>query len=199
MTPQQDFAAFLAAVDAHTEPVGDCLLWQRSCIGGAGGSPQMRYGATVVNIRRELAIGFGIIEAGDKAVVARMSCRNGCCLRPAHIEATPRTEVAAANSREGRRDPARASAAAKRHTRAASRLTPADVRAIFLSAETHEATAIRYGVSRSLVWKIKHREAWADVAVTSRQTPPGRFEPAISPGSGLFSGLGIGRYLQAEA
>ena len=143
------------------EPMSGCWLW----IGGADlRKTHLAYGRFWLNGRTRIAhrvsweMYRGAVPPG-LSVLHR--CDNPSCVNPDHLFLGTSAENTADMRRKGRGIWERGLHQGEKHSQA--RLTEPQVQAILLDPRTAEATAIDYGVTGSLVVRIRAGKAWRAV------------------------------------
>lgn len=138
---------------------GDCWIWQ-GALQASGQVPSMRWGNSVINVRRLLLLAQGRKIDG---LVVTYTCGHRLCVQPDHIQVMTRKSL----QRRTAREMPLASQLARNvklsaRERARSVLTPEMVEQIRLSSETGVALAPRYGVTPSAINDIKAGRTWRD-------------------------------------
>lgn len=119
----------------------------------------MKHDGKVANVRRLVLIERGVPMKG---YIATYTCGNPACVNPEHTGRSTRTQMnrrimadmnSATNTLRVKRI-----AEAKRRTDA--KLSQDDVSQIRASDEKHEDLAARYGVSKSLIGRIRRGQMW---------------------------------------
>lgn len=156
-------------IQRHITPDGDCWQWH-GCMQGA--IPMMKHDGKVANVRRLVLIERGVPMKGH---IATYTCGNPVCVNPEHTSRSTRTQMnrrimanmnTATNTLRIKRI-----AEAKRRTD--SRLSQTDVDQIRASDDRYEDLAARFGVSKSLIGRVRRGEVWRTFSA--------------SPFSGLFA------------
>lgn len=146
----------IAKIQRHVTIEGDCWEWH-GCMQGS--IPMMKHGSKVANVRRLVLIERGVPMTG---FIATYTCGNAKCVNPDHTARSTRTKMnrrimadmnTATNTLRIKRI-----AEVKRRTDA--KLSLDDVSQIRASDEKHEDLAARYGVSKSLIGRIRRGEMW---------------------------------------
>jgi hypothetical protein len=138
--------AFLEA--ALASDTDECILWPYA-MGGRSPRPQMVIDGKRVYVGREVCRRkFGDPPTPDHE--AAHSCGKG------HLACINWRHVRWATHAENGLDMAQ-------HETQRKKLTPADVRAIRASKETHAALARRYDVDPSAIASVRHRRNWRHV------------------------------------
>jgi hypothetical protein len=141
---------------------GECWQWH-GCMQGA--VPMMKHGGKVANVRRLVLIEKGVPMTG---FIATYTCGNPACVNPEHTGRSTRAQMnrrimadmnSATNTLRIKRI-----ADVKRRTDA--KLSLDDVSQIRASDEKHEDLAARYGVSKSLIGRIRRGEMWRTFSVS---------------------------------
>ena len=156
-------------IQCHVTLDGDCWQWH-GCMQGA--IPMMKHDGKVANVRRLVLIERGVPMTG---FIATYNCGNTKCVNPEHTGRSTRTQMnrrimadmnSATNTLRVKRI-----AEVKRRTDA--KLSQADVDKIRASDEKYQDLAKRYGVSKSLIGRVRRCEVWRTFSA--------------SPFSGLFA------------
>lgn len=143
-------------IQRHVTIEGDCWEW---CGCTNGPIPTMRHGGQVANVRRLVLIDRGVPMKG---FIATYTCGNPMCVNPEHTARSSRAQMnrrimadmsSATNALRSRRI-----AEVKRRTEA--KLSQADVEQIRESGDTHQHLAARFGVTKSIIGRIKRGEMW---------------------------------------
>ena len=156
-------------IQRHVTIEGDCWEWH-GCMQGS--IPMMKHDGKVANVRRLVLIDRGVPMTG---FIATYTCGNPACVNPEHTARSTRTRMnrlimadmnAATNTLRIKRI-----AEVKRRTDA--KLSQADVDQIRASDDRYEDLAARFGVSKSLIGRVRRGEVWRTFSA--------------SPFSGLFA------------
>lgn len=156
-------------IQCHVTLDGDCWQWH-GCMQGS--IPMMKHGSKVANVRRLVLIERGVPMKGN---IATYTCGNPKCVNPEHTGRSTRTQMnrrimadmnSATNALRSKRI-----AEAKRETQA--KLSRESVEQIRASNDRHEDLAARFGVSKSLIGRVRRGEVWRTFSA--------------SPFSGLFA------------
>lgn len=156
-------------IQCHVTLDGECWQWH-GCMQGA--VPMMKHGSKVANVRRLVLIEKGVPMTG---FIATYTCGNPACVNPEHTGRSTRAQMnrrimanmnSATNTLRVKRI-----ADVKRRTDA--KLSQADVDKIRASDEKYQDLATRYGVSKSLIGRVRRGEVWLTFSA--------------SPFSGLFA------------
>lgn len=140
----------------HVTIEGDCWEWH-GCMQGS--IPMMKHGSKVANVRRLVLIERGVPMTG---FIATYTCGNPACVNPDHTGRSTRARMnrlimadmnAATNTLRIKRI-----ADVKRRTDA--KLSLDDVSQIRASGDTHQDLATRFGISKSIIGRIKRGEMW---------------------------------------
>lgn len=143
-------------IQAHSVACGDCWEWH-GCMNGQ--IPTMKHGGKVANVRRLMMIDSGVPMKG---FIATYTCGNPKCVNPEHTARSSRAQMnrrimdnmsSATNALRSKRI-----AEVKRRTDA--KLSRADVDQIRASGDTHQDLATRFGISKSIIGRIKRGEMW---------------------------------------
>lgn len=143
-------------IQRHVTIEGDCLEW-RGCMNGS--IPTMKHDGKVANVRRLVMIERGVPMKG---FIATYTCGNPMCVNPEHTARSSRAQMnrrimadmsSATNALRSKRI-----AEVKRRTDA--KLSQADVEQIRASGDTHQDLATRFGISKSIIGRIKRGEMW---------------------------------------
>lgn len=143
-------------IQRHVTIEGDCWEW-RGCMNGP--IPTMKHDGKVANVRRLVLIEMGVPMKG---FIATYTCGNPMCVNPEHTARSSRAQMnrrimadmsSATNTLRSKRI-----ADAKREKHA--KLSQADVEQIRASGETHHDLAARFGISKSIIGRIKRGEMW---------------------------------------
>jgi len=151
---------------ARTVEVGDCLEWTGYY---QNGTPYVCVGhKTMVSVRKVLA---GMLDLGGRnSVYWSVTCANPRCVNPEHIIGRNRGQHMAHMAKNvdhaGARRVAKlqASARARGVTKVGGE---AEAEAIRLDPRSCAAVAQEYGISKSLVSKIKRGDAWRPVSAAA--------------------------------
>lgn len=126
------------------EPMSGCWIWLLST--GSHGYGQAKLDGEIVTMHRVSFEAFvGPIPSG---MLVQHSCDNRWCVAPHHLSIGTKATNNADMARKGR---------------AASRLSPSDVRIIrarVAAGSTHQVAADAFGVSRSTVGRIVNGKHW---------------------------------------
>ena len=156
-------------IQHHVTMEGDCWEW-RGCMNGS--IPIMKHDGKVSNVRRLVLTDRGVPMKG---FIATYACGNPMCVNPEHTARSSRAQMnrrimadmsSATNALRSKRI-----AEVKRRTDA--KLSQADVEQIRASGDTHQDLAARFGISKSIIGRIKRGEMWKTFSA--------------SPFGGLFS------------
>ena len=148
--------ALIEKIQRHVTLDGDCWQWH-GCMQGA--IPMIKHGSKVANVRRLVLIDRGVPMTG---FIATYTCGNPACVNPDHAGRSTRAQMnrrimadmnTATNTLRIKRI-----ADVKRRTDA--KLSLDDVSQIRASDEKHEDLAARYGVSKSLIGRIRRGQMW---------------------------------------
>ena len=143
-------------IQHHVTMEGDCWEW-RGCMNGP--IPIMKHDGKVANVRRLVLIDRGVPMKG---FIATYTCGNPKCVNPEHTARSSRAQMnrrimadmsSATNALRSKRI-----ADVKREKHA--KLSQADVEQIRASDDRHEDLAARYGVSKSLIGRVRRCEMW---------------------------------------
>ena len=143
-------------IQCHITIEGDCWEWH-GCMQGS--IPMMKHKNGVSNVRRLVLIDRGVPMTG---FIATYTCGNSACVSPEHTARSTRARMnrlimadmnAATNTLRIKRI-----ADVKRRTDA--KLSLDDVSQIRASDDRHEDLAARFGVSKSLIGRIRRGEVW---------------------------------------
>ena len=146
----------IAKIQRHVTLDGECWQWH-GCMQGA--VPMMKHDGQVANVRRLVMIDRGVPMKG---FIATYTCGNQACVNPEHTARSSRAQMnrrimadmsSATNALRSKRI-----AEAKRRTEA--KLSLADVEQIRTSSDTHQDLAARFGISKSIIGRIKRGEMW---------------------------------------
>ena len=156
-------------IQRHITPDGDCWQWH-GCMQGA--LPTMKHGSKVANVRRLVLIERGTPMTG---FIATYTCGNPACVNPEHTARSTRAQMnrrimADMNSAT---NTLRVKRIAEIKRRTGAKLSQADVDQIRAADEKQQDLASRYGVTKSLIGKIRRGEVWRTFSA--------------SPFSGLFA------------
>lgn len=150
----------LAIIRARCEEVGDCWIWQRATC--ATGYPIMTI-ARRCHLVRRIAV-----EASGRALKPRQPVGSRCgdklCVNPDHLFPSTTAAIARKAARAGAFSAPTRGAKIAQARRGTMKLTQEQVREIRASTESGPALALRYGVNRSLVQRIRSGNAWRDYA-----------------------------------
>ena len=143
-------------IQCHVTLDGECWEWH-GCMQGA--VPMMKHDGKVANVRRWVLLERGWPMTG---FIATYNCGNPRCVNPEHTARSTRTQMnrrimadmnSATNALRSKRI-----AEAKRETQA--KLSRESVEQIRASDDRHEDLAARYGVSKSLIGRVRRGEVW---------------------------------------
>ena len=143
-------------IQRHVTIEGYCWEWH-GCMQGS--IPMMKHDGKVANVRRLVLIERGVPMTG---FIATYTCGNPACVNPEHTGRNTRTQMnrrimadmnSATNTLRIKRI-----ADVKRRTDA--KLSQTDVDQIRASDDRHEDLAARFGVSKSLIGRIRRGEMW---------------------------------------
>lgn len=143
-------------IQHHVTIEGDCWEW-RGCMNGQ--IPIMKHDGKVANVRRLVLIDRGVPMNG---FIATYTCGNPMCVNPEHTARSSRAQMnrrimadmnTATNTLRIKRI-----AEVKRRTDA--KLSLDDVEQIRASGDTHQHLAARFGISKSIIGRIKRGEMW---------------------------------------
>ena len=156
-------------IQCHVTLDGDCWQWH-GCMQGA--IPMMKHDGKVANVRRWVLLERGWPMTG---FIATYNCGNPKCVNPEHTGRSTRTQTNRRNMAEmsGATNTLRVKRIAEVKRRTDAKLSQADVDKIRASDEKHQDLATRYGVTKSLIGKIRRGEVWRTFSA--------------SPFSGLFA------------
>lgn len=145
---------------ARTEEVGECRVWTGySC----NKTPQVEHEGKIVSVRRLI-----VQLRGDpiKGKFFGVKCHTELCVCPEHIiqrSAVSHARVMAKASAKHQASKSLAQVIARRK-RTDIKMDMDKAREIRKSEESGQALAVRYGVSRSLINKVKRGVYWKDSA-----------------------------------
>jgi hypothetical protein len=147
-------------VKAKCHDDAGCMVWTGACCNKC---PSIRIGNKTVLVRRVLwEEENGKIPAGH---VTHMKCGTPGCVAPEHIRimkhSTLSKELGAAGVLSGK---ARSAKIASTKRAKSEKITSEIAMEIRGSADPARVAAVKYGVSPSLIGKIRRNEAWADFA-----------------------------------
>ena len=156
-------------IQRHVTLDGECWEW-RGCSQGA--VPMMKHDGKVANVRRLVLIELG---TPMKGYIATYTCWNPKCVNPEH---TGRSTRARMNRRimadmNSATNTLRVKRIAEIKRRTSAKLSQADIDQIRATDEKQQDLASRYGVTKSLIGKIRRGEVWRTFSA--------------SPFSGLFA------------
>ena len=143
-------------IQRHVTIEGDCWEWH-GCMQGS--IPMMKHKNGASNVRRLVLVERGVPMTG---FIATYTCGNPACVNPDHTGRSTRAQMnrrimadmnTATNTLRIKRI-----AEVKRRTDA--KLSLDDVSQIRASEEKHEDLAARYGVSKSLIGRVRRGEVW---------------------------------------
>lgn len=138
---------------AHCPEIGPCWLWTGSKSGnGYGKIGSGGHAGKTLDAHR---VSFFLHHGRWPEPEALHASDNKQCVRPEHISEGTRLENARDRVAKGR--------AARGVSHGHSKLTEADVLAIFRSNELHRVLAARFGVVQSVIWAIKSGRRWSHV------------------------------------
>ena len=156
-------------IQRHITPDGDCWQWH-GCMQGA--IPMMKHDGKVANVRRLVLLECGVPMTG---FIATYNCSNPKCVNPEHAARSTRTQMnrrIMANMNNAT-NTLRIKRIADVKRRTDAKLSQADVDQIRAADEKQQDLASRYGVTKSLIGKIRRGEVWRTFSA--------------SPFSGLFA------------
>lgn len=143
-------------IQRHVTMEGECWEW----LGHMNGSiPTMKHDGKVANVRRLVLIDRGVPMKG---FIATYTCGNPKCVNPDHTARSSRAQMnrrimsdmsSATNALRSKRI-----AEVKRRTDA--KLSQDDVDQIRASSDTHQHLAACFGISKSIIGRIKRGEMW---------------------------------------
>ena len=143
-------------IQCHITLDGDCWEWH-GCMQGS--VPIMKHDGQVANVRRLVLIER---ETPMNGYIATFTCGNHKCVNPDHVARSSRAQMnrrimadmsSATNTLRIKRI-----ADVKRRTDA--KLSQDDVNQIRASDDRHEDLAERFGVSKSLIGRVRRGEVW---------------------------------------
>lgn len=143
-------------IQRHVTIEGGCWEWSGSMNGSI---PIMKHDGKVANVRRLVLIERCVPMKG---FIATYTCGNPMCVHPEHTARSSRAQMnrrimadmsSATNSLRSKRI-----AEVKRRTDA--KLSQDDVDQIRASSDTHQNLAARFGISKSIIGRIKRGEMW---------------------------------------
>lgn len=143
-------------IQRHVTIEGECWEWQ-GCMQGS--VPMMKHKGNPTNVRRLVLIERQIPMTG---FIATYTCGNAKCVNPDHTGRSTRAQMnrrimddmnTATNTLRIKRI-----AEVKRKTEA--KLSLDDVKQIRSSDDRHEDLAARFGVSKSLIGRIRRGQMW---------------------------------------
>ena len=143
-------------IQCHVTLDGECWEWHGYM---QGATPTMSHGGKVANVRRLVLIERGVPMKG---YIATYTCGNPTCVNPEHTGRSTRAQMnrrimadmnTATNTLRIKRI-----ADVKRRTDA--KLSQTDVEQIRASDDRHEDLAARFGVSKSLIGRVRRGEVW---------------------------------------
>ena len=143
-------------IQRHVTTEGDCWEW----LGHMNGPiPIMKHDGKVANVRRMVLIERGVPMKG---FIATYTCGNQMCVNPEH---TARSSRAQMNRRimadmSSATNMLRSMRIAEIKRRTDAKLSRADVEQIRASGDTHQDLATRFGISKSIIGRIKRGEMW---------------------------------------
>lgn len=143
-------------IQCHVTIEGDCWEW-RGCMQGS--IPMMKHDGKVANVRRLVLIDRGVPMTG---FIATYTCGNPACVNPEHTGRSTRAQM---NRRimadmNTATNTLRIKRIAEVRRRTDAKLSLDDVSQIRASDEKHEDLAARYGVSKSLIGRIRRGQMW---------------------------------------
>lgn len=156
-------------IQCHVTLDGECWQWH-GCMQGA--VPMMKHDGQVANVRRLVLIGRGVPMKG---YIATFICGNPECVNPEHTARSTRAQMnrrimADMNSAT---NTLRVKRIAEIKRRTSAKLSQADVYQIRASDDRYDDLATRFGVSKSLIGRVRRGEVWRTFSA--------------SPFSGLFA------------
>lgn len=141
-----------------------CRIWQGGTNGGCTPTPKVRvtrdHSRESVSARRLMyELAFGPVKPGLRVTT---TCESSLCIAPSHLKAAPRSEVSAKTHKNPANKARQIRALAAAH-RPRGKLTMESARAIRARhGETHRAVAMEFGVSISLIAKVRANRAWVE-------------------------------------
>lgn len=156
--PLRDLARFFSKVEIAGD--GDCWNWTGRVTDHGHG--QAKFAGKSVYSHR-VAFQIFAAESLPDSVVVRHKCDNPRCCNPMHLESGTHADNVADRVTRKR------SATGERNGRA--KLTPDQVRAIYLDTRKHGAIADHFGVNRTTVVHIKAGKIWRDVTSGISEAP----------------------------
>ena len=161
--------ALIEKIQRHVTIEGDCWEWH-GCMQGS--IPMMKHDGKVANVRRLVLIDRGVPMKG---YIATYTCGNPACVNPEHTGRSTRTQMNRRNMAEmnSATNTLRVKRIAEIKRRTSAKLSQADVEQIRAADEKQQDLANRYGVTKSLIGKIRRGEVWRTFSA--------------SPFSGLFA------------
>lgn len=156
-------------IQCHVTLDGDCWQWH-GCMQGA--VPMMKHDGKVANVRRLVLIERGVPMKG---YIATYTCGNPKCVNPEHTARSTRTQMNRRNMAEmnSATNTLRVKRIAEIKRRTSAKLSQADVYQIRASDDRYDDLATRFGVSKSLIGRVRRGEVWRTFSA--------------SPFSGLFA------------
>jgi hypothetical protein len=135
----------------HWLKEGECIRCTSHALGGPG-YPEKMVGGVHSTIPRIIASRFKKLAKG---LCVRHTCDNRWCINPSHLIVGTQTDNMRDMNERGR--------TAMGENNGKAKLTSNQVLAIRNSTEPQRVTAVKYGVSQSLVSRIRARQWWKHV------------------------------------
>lgn len=150
------------SIQARCVEVGDCWEWQGAAT-AKGCHPTVKHDGKTVLVRRLVAALSGKPISDDKK--AGLRCENMRCVNPDHVVAQSHRQIMKRQGELGKlSDLPRIAKIAATKRAFYAKLTMDDARAIRASNQTHEKTAIQYGIHPSKVASIRQHKCWRELS-----------------------------------
>lgn len=144
-----------------TDDIGDCIIWNGYT--GSTGHPMIRRSGTTKLVRREVFRMSGGNLVPRQPIDTR--CGERCCINPEHLYANTIANIAKKAAKRGAwKGMARSMKIATKKREQMGKLTMEKAHEIRLSSESGPVLALRYGVDKSLINRVKAGIAWRDYA-----------------------------------
>lgn len=154
----------LEFIKSKTEEVGECWIWQ-GCVGSSGYPIMKVEGAPCQTVRRvAYRLKEGALNLAYRQPVIT-TCKEKLCVNPDHLKASSNKEVSKLAGAAGRMSGVTKGAKIAKDKRENASKLPGGMetaRIIRMSDETGPVLALRYGIDKSLVNRIKNGQSWKD-------------------------------------
>lgn len=150
----------LKDVRERCEEVGECWIWQRATDGL--GYPIMKVDGAMRLVRRVVVQASGRVLQPRQPVGVR--CDDRLCVHPEHVYPSSVRAIAKKAAKQGAfSKPTRGAKIAKaKRASSKAKLTLEQAREIRASSDSGPVLALRYGVNKSLINRIRSGDAWRD-------------------------------------